>query len=71
MFFDVFGMDRDTALKAVQTAKDVLTGVCFSADGQEMRFRLYGNAAYVLPKGKHLGRWIHRRGLLLMGGKMR
>ena len=71
MFFQLFHLTRDLALKDVQNAKTYTTGTCFADDGVAMRFRLYDGAAYVLPpksvrNGKPKGTWLSRRGLLLM-----
>ena len=71
MFFDIFEVDRKRARLLVNTSPVRLRGTCYAGDGAEMRFRLLGEVAYVLPpraarQGKPKGVWIHRRGLYLL-----
>ena len=71
MFFDIFQVNRTHARELVRANSVRLRGTCYAGDGTPMRFRLYGEVAYVLPskamrQGKEKGLWIHRRGLYLL-----
>lgn len=71
MFFDIFQLNRTQARELIKANSVRLRGTCYAGDGAPMRFRMYGEAAYVLParaarRGKEKGIWIHRRGLYLL-----
>lgn len=72
MFFDIFELRTREQKRACFYASEARQrGTCTSGDGTIMKFRLYGEAAYILPpkavrEGEPKGVWIHRRGLSML-----